>query len=100
MPSCTRRCAREAIYNRATLALVRTPSDWSVHFELVVYTDQLQTYVDPILERLDKEGTVNHRLYRDATLYTDGNHVRDLSKLNRPITHIIYLSAKPEVSEA
>ena len=63
----------------------------------MVYTDQLQTYVDPILERLDKEGSINHRLYRDATLYTNGEHVRDLSKLNRPLTHIVYLSAKPEV---
>jgi len=65
------------------------------NFEIVVYTEALQTYVDPILERLDKEGSVNHRLYRDATLYTNGEHVRDLSKLNRPLTHIIYLSSKP-----
>jgi len=62
-------------------------------FEIVVYTDQLQTYVDPILERLDTKHSVHHRLYRDATQYVHGEHVRDLSKLNRPLTHVLYLSA-------
>mmetsp|Transcript_22581 Transcript_22581/g.31453 ORF Transcript_22581/g.31453 Transcript_22581/m.31453 type:complete len:341 (+) Transcript_22581:109-1131(+) len=69
----------------------------SQRFEIVVYSDQLQSYVDPIIERLDDgRGNIHHRLYRDATQYKDGEHLRDFTKLNRPITHIIYLSANPK----
>lgn len=36
----------------------------------------LLQYVDPILDRLDPKGCVRYRLYRDATHYTHGKHVR------------------------
>ena len=42
----------------------------------VVYTDQLPTYADPILDRLDPQRFIQYRLYRDSTQYTDGHHVR------------------------
>ena len=34
------------------------------HFELVVYTSQLPTYADPILDRLDPHRFIQFRLYR------------------------------------
>ncbi|CAI7833787.1 unnamed protein product, partial [Closterium sp. NIES-54] len=45
-------------------------------FEVVVFSDQLNLSVDPILDRLDQKGCIRYRLYRDGTLYTDGNYVR------------------------
>lgn len=33
-------------------------------------------YVDPIMDRLDPKGCVRYRLYRDATHYTHGKHMR------------------------
>lgn len=69
----------------------------SQFFELVIFTDQNQTYAEPIVERLDPNHTLfNGRLYRDATQYKDGEHVRDLSKLNRQMCNIIYLGANPK----
>ncbi|XP_024382334.1 mitochondrial import inner membrane translocase subunit TIM50 [Physcomitrium patens] len=62
------------------------------YYELVVYTDQLNFYVDPILEKLDQKGCIRYRLSRDATQYINGKHLRDLEKLNRDPTHVIYLS--------
>jgi import inner membrane translocase subunit TIM50 len=42
----------------------------------VVYTDQLPTYADPILDRLDPQRFIQYRLYRDSTQYVNGKHVR------------------------
>ncbi|XP_077216261.1 mitochondrial import inner membrane translocase subunit TIM50-like isoform X2 [Tasmannia lanceolata] len=62
-------------------------------YEIVVYSDQQDVYVDPIVERLDKEGRyVRYRLSRPATRYVNGNHYRDLSKLNRDPSRILYVS--------
>ena len=45
------------------------------YYELVVYTDQLPTYADPILDRLDPQRYIQYRLYRDSTQYINGKHV-------------------------
>lgn len=49
------------------------------YYELVVYTDQLPTYADPILDRLDPQRFIQYRLYRDSTQYINGKHVSILS---------------------
>ena len=57
------------------------------YYELVVYTDQLPTYADPILDRLDPQRFIQYRLYRDSTQYINGKHVRTwLFSLLRPCT--------------
>lgn len=61
-------------------------------YEIVVYSDQLSVYVDPIVERLDQKGCIHHRLARNATRYLDGKHYRDLSKLNRDPSRVLYIS--------
>ncbi|XP_057536495.1 mitochondrial import inner membrane translocase subunit TIM50-like isoform X1 [Amaranthus tricolor] len=61
-------------------------------YEIVVYSDHLQMYVDPVLDRLDTKQYVAHRLSRAATRYENGKHYRDLSTLNRDPKKVIYLS--------
>lgn len=61
-------------------------------YEIVVYSDNLQMYVDPVLERLDEKQCIAHRLSRAATRYENGKHYRDLSKLNRDPKKVIYIS--------
>ncbi|WOK91623.1 hypothetical protein Cni_G00314 [Canna indica] len=61
-------------------------------YEIVVYSDQLSMYVDPVLERLDQKGCIRYRLSRAATKYVDGKHYRDLSKLNRDPSRVLYIS--------
>ena len=70
--------------------------DMSQYYELVVYTAQLPTYADPILDRLDPQRLVTYRLYRDSTQYVNGKHVRDLSKLNRDLKQVLLLTADPD----
>lgn len=67
--------------------------DLAQYFELVVYTSQLPTYADPILDRLDPHRMIQYRLYRDSTRYVDGKHVRDLSKLNRDLKQVLMITA-------
>ncbi|KAM0879352.1 hypothetical protein ACQ4PT_034294 [Festuca glaucescens] len=62
------------------------------YYEVVVFSDQLSMYVDPIMERLDPKFCVRHRLSRVATKYENGKHYRDLSKLNRNPAQVIYIS--------
>ncbi|KAJ4828676.1 mitochondrial inner membrane protein required for protein import [Turnera subulata] len=62
-------------------------------YEIVVYSDQMNMYVDPVVERLDTNHFIRYRLSRTATKYQDGKHYRDLSKLNRDPAKILYLSA-------
>mmetsp|Transcript_23135 Transcript_23135/g.64273 ORF Transcript_23135/g.64273 Transcript_23135/m.64273 type:complete len:357 (-) Transcript_23135:538-1608(-) len=64
--------------------------------ELVVFTDQMATYGEPILERIDPQRMIRFRLYRDSTQYHNGKHVRDLSKLNRNLNQVIYITADKE----
>lgn len=41
---------------------------------------------------MDKKGCIRYRLSRAATRYQNGKHYRDLSKLNRDPSRIIYVS--------
>ncbi|XP_011097776.1 mitochondrial import inner membrane translocase subunit TIM50-like isoform X2 [Sesamum indicum] len=61
-------------------------------YEIVVYSDQLSMYVDPVVERLDTKHCIRYRLSRGATRYIDGKHYRDLSMLNRDPAKVIYIS--------
>ncbi|KAK4723588.1 hypothetical protein R3W88_026367 [Solanum pinnatisectum] len=46
------------------------------YFEIVVYSDQLGMYVDPVIERLDPKHCIRYRLSRGDTRYVDGKHFR------------------------
>jgi len=60
------------------------------HFELVMWTDSMNT-ADPVVERLDPRRFFRHRLYRDATTYSGGQHIKDLSALNRNVAKCLII---------
>ncbi|GFZ12603.1 haloacid dehalogenase-like hydrolase (HAD) superfamily protein [Actinidia rufa] len=47
-------------------------------YEIIVYSDQLNMYVDPVVDRLDPKHCIRFRLSRGATRYQDGKHYRVL----------------------
>ncbi|KAF7815911.1 mitochondrial import inner membrane translocase subunit TIM50 [Senna tora] len=61
-------------------------------YEIVVYTDEQNMFVDPVIDRLDTKHCIRYRLARPATKYQEGKHYRDLSKLNRDPGKVLYLS--------
>lgn len=66
------------------------------YYEVVVYTDEPATYANPVISKLDTQQVVPYRLYRPETQYHEGKHVRDLSKLNRDMSQVLFISANPE----
>ncbi|XP_046822411.1 mitochondrial import inner membrane translocase subunit TIM50-C-like isoform X1 [Vespa crabro] len=58
-------------------------------FEVVIYTAEPAAVLFPILDSLDPNGYIMYRLFRDATRFTDGHHVKDLAALNRDLSKVI-----------
>uniref|UniRef100_A0A0N4ZYA4 Mitochondrial import inner membrane translocase subunit TIM50 n=1 Tax=Parastrongyloides trichosuri TaxID=131310 RepID=A0A0N4ZYA4_PARTI len=66
------------------------------NFEVVIYTSESNISAPPILDQLDPNQKIMYRLYRDCTLYEDGHNRKDLSRLNRDLSKVIYIDYDPE----
>lgn len=64
-------------------------------FEIVVFTASLAKYADPVLDLLDTNKTVRHRLFREACTNHKGNYVKDLGRVGRPLKSIIIIDNSP-----
>ncbi|TFY65235.1 hypothetical protein EVJ58_g2114 [Rhodofomes roseus] len=64
-------------------------------YEVVVFTASLSKYADPVLDRLDPDHSVAHRLFRESCYNHRGNYVKDLSQLGRPIEDTIIIDNSP-----
>ena len=69
--------------------------DMAQYYEIVLYSPSIDAVADPVVTSLDKSGCIMHRLYRDATYYKDGVHMKDLSRLNRNINRMVVLDDDP-----
>lgn len=69
--------------------------DLAQYYEIVLYSPSIDAIADPVVTSLDKQGCIMHRLYRDATYYFNGVHVKDLNRLNRPIGRIVVIDDDP-----
>lgn len=58
-------------------------------YEIVVYTSEQGIVVFPLIEAIDPQKIIAHKLVRDATYFTGGYHVKALDKLNRDLSKVI-----------
>lgn len=65
------------------------------YYEIVLYSPSIDGIADPVVTLLDKDGCILHRLYRDATHYHNGVHVKDLKRLNRDTRRMIVIDDDP-----
>ncbi|KAL6949790.1 hypothetical protein ACO0QE_000452 [Hanseniaspora vineae] len=72
------------------------------YYEVVVFTASVSRYGDPLLDILDNVKTnhggklnVHHRLFRDSCYTYEGNYVKNLSQIGRPLEDIIILDNSP-----
>jgi len=65
------------------------------YYEIVLYSPTIDGIADPVVTSLDKDGCIMHRLYRDATYYIDGVHVKDLNRLNRNVRRMVVVDDDP-----
>ncbi|KAK9320239.1 HAD-like domain-containing protein [Lipomyces orientalis] len=64
-------------------------------YEIVVFTASVSKYGDPLLDQLDVHGVVHHRLFRESCYNHQGNYVKDLSQLGRPLEDVVILDNSP-----
>jgi len=64
-------------------------------YEVVVFTASVSKYGDPLLDRLDISGSVHHRLFRESCYNHQGNYVKDLSQVGRPLEETIIIDNSP-----
>jgi CTD small phosphatase-like protein 2 len=69
-------------------------SQW---YELVVFTAADQQYADEVINRLDEEGLIAYRLYRQHVVHLQNNRteqqflIKDLARLGRPLEKTIII---------
>ncbi|KRX09581.1 Ribonuclease H-like domain [Pseudocohnilembus persalinus] len=61
----------------------------SQHYEIVVFTAAQKDYADKVLNCIDREGAISHRLYRDHLFFNNMRKVKDLRILGREMSKTI-----------
>ncbi|KAH7319120.1 plasma membrane phosphatase required for sodium stress response [Rhexocercosporidium sp. MPI-PUGE-AT-0058] len=64
-------------------------------YEVVVFTASVSKYGDPLLDQLDIHHVVHHRLFRESCYNHQGNYVKDLSQVGRPLHETIIIDNSP-----
>lgn len=67
-------------------------SQW---FEVVIFTASTSLYANPLIDKLDIYGAVDHRLFRDSCTHYRAGYVKDLSKLGRNLEDVIIIDNSP-----
>ena len=72
----------------------------SEHFDIMVFTAGSQPYADPILDKIDPDKVIKHRLYREScTLvvneFNQPVFVKDLRIIGRPLESIVLVDNAP-----
>ncbi|KAF2365864.1 FCP1 domain [Trinorchestia longiramus] len=58
-------------------------------FEIVIYTNEQGFTAFPVIDKLDPNGFIWYRLFKDSTSYVNGKHLKELNFLNRDLKKVI-----------
>ncbi|CAD5225027.1 unnamed protein product [Bursaphelenchus okinawaensis] len=61
------------------------------NFELVIYTSEPPMSAFSVVDSFDPKQRIMYRLFRDCTKYQDGHHIKDLNRLNRDLSKVIFI---------
>lgn len=64
-------------------------------YELVVFTASVSKYGDPLLDQLDINHVIHHRLFRESCYNYNGNYIKNLAQLGRPLEDVIIIDNSP-----
>ena len=65
-------------------------------YEVVIFTASVSKYGDPLLNKLDLGNlAIHHRLFRDSCYNYQGNFIKNLSQVGRPLEDIIIIDNSP-----
>jgi len=65
------------------------------YYEIVIFTNGNFNFLEPYVEAIDPFRLITHKLYRESTLYENGEHIKDLSKLNRDLSRVVVVDDQP-----
>ena len=68
----------------------------AVYYEVIIFTAALQDYADYVLDRMDTQNTITHRLYRNHTTIADNVYQKDLSRLGRDLSKTLIVDNNAE----
>ena len=63
-------------------------SEMGKYFELVIFTSAEEEYANIVLEEIDKNKVITHKLYRRHVEYSDGFCLKDLNKIGRDLKKV------------
>lgn len=61
----------------------------SKYFEIVIFTAAMQDYADWVLDQLDYDNCISHRLYRQHAIPEGQFYIKDLSRIGRDISKML-----------
>ena len=64
-------------------------AEMSKHYEIVVFTASLREYADVLLDRLDFNRVIRHRLYREHCTRCGDEFLKDIGALGRNLSDIV-----------
>lgn len=67
----------------------------SEYFEIVIFTASLSKYASPLIDKLDKKGVCEFKLFREHCSFINGLYVKDLRKMNRELKDLIIVDNSP-----
>lgn len=76
-----------------TLDFIKNLSDF---YELIIFTASLKEYADWIINKIDVDKKISHRLYREHTIKIEGDYVKDIAEIGRDITKTIIIDNNPK----
>ena len=65
-------------------------------FEVVIFTAGLEEHASPLIDALDADGVVRHRLFRQHTRSIGDKLIKDLATLNRPLSRTVIVDNRWE----
>ncbi|VEL36307.1 unnamed protein product, partial [Protopolystoma xenopodis] len=69
------------------------------YYEVIAFSSESIMTAGPVLAQLDSQGQYfSHRLFREATRYRNGRHIKDLSCLNRDLSRVVLIDWNPEAA--
>ena len=66
----------------------------ALNFELVVFTASLSAYANAVIDQLDPDHHITHRLFREHCIQQADGYVKDLSRLGRDLQSVILIDVR------
>lgn len=64
-------------------------------YELVLFTASVSSYASPILNIIDPQRRISHRLFRQHSKAVNGTYIKDLSRIGRTLKDVILVDNLP-----